>query len=93
MSRILHDTLVASTVKTITLVTPYAGTVEVTNVSGVAAVYFTVDGTTPTVAGPDTEVLPAVAGASMIVPGRHDGTQIVVKLISSGTPTVSAAAR
>lgn len=56
---------------------------------GAAAVYATVDGSAPTVGGGNCYYLPAVAGSKEIHPPTSGGT--VVKLISSGTPTVGVA--
>jgi hypothetical protein len=94
MARIKHGTLVASTVATVTLDLVDSGRivsrqkrVEVINRDGAAEIYFTVDGTTPTVAGDDCFVLPAAMGSLEV--GAPKGTPTVVKLISSGTPTYS----
>lgn len=84
-----HLTLVAATVAEVTLPTN-AGRVEVLNRTGTAEVYFTVNGAVPTVGGDDTHVLPA-AISSVEVP-RTRGSNVVVKLISSGTPSVSVRA-
>lgn len=80
--------LVAATVDTVTFADP-VGEVEVVNHTGATAIYFTVDGVDPTVAGNATHLVPPVAGAAKRVrtPIRSD---TVVKLISSGTPTYSA---
>ncbi len=90
-----HGTLVAATVATV-VVTASRATgainqiglpgIEVVNRSGSAEIYFTVDGSTPTVGGEDCHVLPA-AICAMSVPGV--GSTVTVKLISSGTPTYS----
>lgn len=61
--------------------------VQVVNVTGSVAVYFRVDGTNPTVAGDNTYVLPAVAGASVTVDVDIDSLP-VVKFIAAGTPVV-----
>lgn len=83
-------TLVASTVDTVTIQRD-TRSVEVTNLDGAAAIYFTVDGTTPTVAGASTYELPAVPSSREVpAPKVEDAT--VVKLISSGTPSYSVAA-
>jgi hypothetical protein len=62
--------------------------VEVTS-DGTAKIYFTVDGSTPTVAGPNTHEIPAVAATRTVVAPESDGT--VVKLISAATPEYSVA--
>jgi hypothetical protein len=82
-----HGTLVGSAVDTITLLTNPA-VVEIVNVSGATAIYYTVDGSAPTVGGVNTRVVPAAAGARDRVNISPDATG-VVKLISSGTPTYS----
>jgi hypothetical protein len=85
-------TLTAATVDTVT----FAGTdnqadktaVRVWNDTGAVAIFFTLDGTDPTVAGAKTYRVPAVAGAcTEVVP--LGATATTVKLISSGTPTYS----
>lgn len=83
-----HATLVADTVTTISTLDDGYQRVEVTNVDGAAAVYFTIDGTTPTVAGSGTQVLPASI-SSLSVKDISPGAAPTVKLISSGTPKVS----
>ncbi len=90
MAFIRHVTLVASTVSTVN-VTSNAGRVEVVNVDGAAAVYFTVDGSTPTVGGNDCHVLPATI-SGVEVDDETSGTNSVVKLISAGTPKVAVRA-
>ncbi len=82
-----HGTLVADTVLTLTFDTNFYR-VEVLNVDGVAAVYFTVDGSTPTVAGTGSHVLPAAIGSLEVADGTS-GQGTVVKLFSAGTPKVS----
>lgn len=96
----LHATLVAGAVTPLTLDladpraenlsfgTQPAAQVRVTNVSGTAAVYFTVDGSTPTVGGQGCYVLPA-AMCSLRVADKTPGPTSSVNLISAGTPTVS----
>lgn len=81
-----HVTLAAGTVTTVTLDRQY-GSVEVVNVDGAAAVYFTVDGSEPTVEGAGTVVLPAAVSGVDLSASSDDPT--VVKLISSGTPKVA----
>lgn len=87
MASTKHITLVANTVATVNLTTN-AGTIEVVNRDGVAEVYFTTDGSTPTIAGDDTYMLVAAVG-SVTVPDDTSGATSVVKLISAGTPKVS----
>jgi len=84
-----HLTLVANTVAEVDLPTN-AGRVEVLNRDGVAEVFFTVNGATPSVEGDDTHVLPAAIGSVEVSRDRR-GTA-VVKLISVGTPKVSVRA-
>lgn len=80
-----HVTLVANTVTTVTLDGNYS-TIEVLNVDGAAPIYFTVDGTTPTVEGNGCNVLPAaICGLTVWAGSNVD----VIKLISAGTPKVS----
>lgn len=84
-----HVTLVAATVSTQTVDGGFEF-VEVTN-HGTGTVYFTVDGSTPTVAGDDTySALPSVP--VLVESVDRAGTQ-EVKLISAGTPTVSVGVR
>lgn len=81
-----HDfALVASTVETVTF-TDNVTAVEIIS-DGTAKVYYTVDGSTPTVGGANCYMIPA----SLSVDERampQQGTD-AVKLISSGTPTLS----
>lgn len=81
-------TLVGSAVDTVTF-TDDVDAVQVLNLSGTAAIYFTIDGTAPTVAGVNTYVLPAATGASLTVSIAPAGSITSVKLISSGTPQYS----
>lgn len=85
-NRAAHDkTLSADTVDTVTFTDDY-GQVEIVT-DGAAKLYCTIDGSTPTVGGAKTLILPAAIGTLTIdAPG---GTPPVVKLISSGTPTYS----
>ena len=81
-----HATLEADTVETFTFDEDF-NAVEVLNVDGAAAVYFTTDGEDPEVAGTGSNVLPAaVGGLTMDV---QSGSATVVKCISAGTPMVS----
>jgi hypothetical protein len=61
--------------------------VEVLSHDGVAAIYFTVDGTEPAVEGRASRVLPAAISSAQVEPPTAGPT--VVKLISAGTPKVS----
>lgn len=79
-------TLTAATVDTVTF-DDDVDTVEVLSHDGAAAVYFTVDGSTPTVAGKGCWMLPAAASSATVDVGTAGDT--VVKLISAGTPKVS----
>lgn len=82
-------TLVASTVDTVTFADDIPR-VRVIN-DGAAALFITVDGSTPTVNGANCYILPAGAVTSEVYSGRmaRDEGATVVKLISAGTPTYS----
>lgn len=76
--------LVAATADTVTFHKD-CDRVEVMNVSGAAAIYFSVDGSVPTVSGAKTYHLPSTA--SSLTVNVAGGGETVVKLISAGTPT------
>jgi hypothetical protein len=83
-------TLTSETVDTVTFEDDVAS-VEITT-NGTKAVYVTVDGTSPTVAGAGTIELPISGGTvARVIPVRTDGGT-VVKLIAAGTPVYSVAA-
>jgi hypothetical protein len=64
--------------------------VEVTNETGSKAIYFTTDGSTPTVKGANCHEIPAIAGRSVKVATESiKGENTVVKLIAAGTPEYS----
>jgi hypothetical protein len=97
----VHEkTLVASTVDTVTFALGSPGTpgwarmpreVEVLT-DGAADIYVTVDGSTPSVAGTNCWRVPAMPGATVInVQDADPADEVVVKLISSGTPKYSVA--
>jgi endonuclease YncB( thermonuclease family) len=79
-------TLVANTVDTVTFTATDVDEVEVLT-DGTAAVYFTVDGSTPTVAGAGMWGIPAAPAARTVQVGTSGVT--VVKVISAGTPLYS----
>lgn len=80
-----HGTLVAATPATATL----AGNAKFIEVvaRGTGDIFFTIDGTTPTVAGDDMFVCPQ-GGSVRVRLNDRDGS-VDVKLISSGTPGYS----
>lgn len=82
-----HGTLVAATVDTVTFTGIDFNEVEVLNRNGAAEIYFTVDGTAPTVGGTNCYVLPAAITSAIV--GVPTTGATVVKLISAGTPTYS----
>lgn len=86
MASIVHGTLVANTMTTVTL-TANHNEVEVIHRGGAGAadIFFTVDGANPTVNGEDTDVAPNGVGQRTQV-GAYKKQNTVVKLISSGTP-------
>jgi hypothetical protein len=86
-----HATLTAGVVTTLDMGGDFE-TVEVTNVDGAAAIYFTTNGSTPAVEGTGSHVVVAGVGAfTEQTPGRGDAVTIV-KLISAGGPKVSVRA-
>lgn len=85
-----HGTLVASVVTTVT-VDKDADAIEVVNVDGVDAIYFTIDGTVPTVEGANTYVLPPSVSSRVVTPPRS-GYETDVQLISVGAPNYSVLA-
>lgn len=81
-----HDvTLSASTVDTVTFTDDIDRVRIITD--GAAKMYVTVDGSTPTVSGAKTHLLPA--SVSVLEIQMADADDLAVKLISSGTPTYS----
>jgi len=67
--------------------------VEVTS-DGTSEIYFTVDGSTPTVGGSNCHEIPATGGTvvrTVTVPSTSPRKVTVVKLISAATPTYSVA--
>ena len=83
-----HVTLTANVVATVTL-DAGAHLVEVLNVDGEGAVYFTIDRSTPTVGGNGCHVVPGAIGHLELPPVAAGDAISVVKLISTGTPKVS----
>lgn len=79
-----HGTLVAATVSTVTITGSHEDILVLNH--GSDAIYFTVNGDTPTVAGDDTFV--ALGGGYAYAEARGAGPYSV-KLISSGTPAYS----
>lgn len=82
----VHEvTLTAATVDTITI-EGSNDPIELLS-DGAASVFYTLDGSTPTVRGANCRQLPAFPSAVTKSP-RYSGS-LVVKLISAGTPTIS----
>lgn len=96
-TKALHATLAANTVDVVTLAE--CEEVEVFN-SGTAALYFTIDGTTPTVRGSDTYMVAPGGGLKLSTDavsrvssgGRFDIIGFSVKLISSAAGDYSVTA-
>jgi hypothetical protein len=91
-------TLVASTVDTVTFTLGSTSTPGWANVpkrveiltDGAADIYVTVDGSAPTVAGANCWRVPAIQGSTVVsVSDSNPNDAVVVKLISSGTPSYS----
>jgi len=85
-----HGTLVADTVTTATLATADAYTVVVHMVAGTGPIYYTLDGSTPTVAGDATFVVYASLPARAHPIRESDAP--VVKLISATTDSYAVEA-
>lgn len=85
-----HGTLVATVQSSWTLLEA-RDSVIVTNRSGSADIYFTVDTSNAAVTGANNFVVPNVAGATKEV--AVDGPNVTVNLISAGTPTYSVESR
>lgn len=83
-----HQTAASGVADSVTLDRDYAA-VEVVNRDGAGAIYFTVDGSTPTIAGDGTYVIPAVIGARKVASVELAETATVVKLIASATTAYS----
>lgn len=79
-------TLAGSTVDTVTF-TNNIGAIEIIS-DGAAAAYYTVDGTTPTIDGTNTYLLPAGVTSVDTRPTVNSGGSDVVKIISAGTPSI-----
>lgn len=75
--------LTAATVDTVTIANAESATILS---DGTAIVYFTVDGSTPTVGGTNTFVIPAAVSTFEV--GPRFNFSGVLKLISAGTPTL-----
>ncbi len=89
VNRAKHATLVAATVDTVSFVSATAE-VEVVN-RGTDDIYYTVDGSTPTVGGDDTYI---VRGGEAVGAPKNFVNPLVaqVKLMSSGSPAYSVEA-
>jgi hypothetical protein len=85
-----HRTLTANVVTPVTF-TANASVIEVAT-DGAAELYFTTDGTTPTVGGQNCHWMQAAIGSVEVLDDTA-GQNSVVKLISSGTPKVSVTAK
>lgn len=80
-------TLVADTADTVTFAN-FNSEVEVYS-DGAAVLYFTTDGSTPTVGGAGTHFMPASASSRIVRAAEQSDGTTVVKLISAGTPLYS----
>jgi hypothetical protein len=84
-----HATLVASRVDTVKFTTR-PKSVEIRNFSSSAAIFYTVDGTTPTLNGDDTKQLRPNEALEVDMNNWVEPPQ--VQLISSGTPAYDVTA-
>lgn len=83
-----HQTAASGVADTVTLDKDYDA-VEVVNRDGAGAIYFTVDGSAPTIAGDGTYVIPAVIGARKVASVELAAAATVVKLIASAVTAYS----
>lgn len=86
---VYEKTLVASTVDTVT-VSRQTGAIQVVS-DGTASIYFTLDGTVPTVGMQAAYLVPAVTGGAVVIVTlpAMGVSGAVVKLISAATPKYS----
>jgi len=93
MAWVRHGTLTANTVAAVTVPDRSFAAIEVMNRDGAAEIYFLVnrsgETTDPTVGGDDCEVLPAATSTLEI---DAESGEVVIKLISTGTPKYSVRA-
>lgn len=87
-ARCEHSALTAATIDTVTVTAPQVE-VCLTNRTGADEIYFTIDGTAPTVGGQNCFVLPAAICSRTIQKNAFGATVAVVKLISAGTDSYS----
>jgi hypothetical protein len=80
-----HVLLTANTVSTVTIGPKYRRLL-VLSTDGLSPVYYTTDGSTPTVRGTGCEVLPPTITGQLVTVSFDAAT--TVKLISAGTPSV-----
>ncbi len=88
----VHDkTFTANTVDSIAFNTPLKDAEVIRIISdGAAKIYGTLDGSTPTIGGAKTFIIPAVPSVlEEQIGSRFSSAPTVVKLISQGTPTYS----
>lgn len=89
MAHTKHVTLVAATVANVALDDPGQDAIYVTNRHATVEAFATVNGVNPTVGGDDTYLIPAgMRTAKILVPAGA----VDLRLISSGTPAISASA-
>lgn len=79
-------TLTADTVDTVVFDGTDLDSVQVISLDGAAAIWYTLDGSTPTVGGANCYVVPATVAVDTQEPPTSG--QTVVTLISAGTPVV-----
>lgn len=83
----VHNLTLSAGVEEIVQFEQDIATIEIINLDGAAAVYFTVNEESAVVAGPRTQVLPAAINAVRYEPVESSATR--VSLISAGTPKIS----
>lgn len=85
VARVKNGTLLAAVVDTITF-GQSAGEVRITNLSAALAIYITLDGSAPTIAGDDCYAIAPLQTRSF---GPADVSRPVVNIISSGAAVYS----
>lgn len=88
VQRSAHQTLSASEIDTVTVTEPQID-IELTNRTGTSEIYFTIDGSDPTVGGESCFVLPAAVCSRVVSSDKFNTPTALIKLISAGAEAYS----